>query len=618
VGGTWTIALVPVFGGLAVGIIRHYMIGHETYHGVPGLMEAVALVGGRLQYRLLPAKTLASALSIGVGASVGPEDPSVQIGANLASMAGQWLHLSDERMRALVAAGAAAGIAAAFNAPIAGVFFALEIVLGEFSTGAFGVVVLAAVVSAIFTQAVSGRQPAFDVPAYAFSSLAELPFYLLLGICAGVVAASYTKVVYAARDFFATRHWPAWLETGVAGAVVGTTGIVLPQIFGVGYDTIGHIFNGQHFSILLLLALLAAKLLMTAVSIGGGFHGGLFAPSLFLGATLGAAFGALTGLAFPALGIHPPAFAMVGMAAVLAGAVHAPLTAVILLFEMTNDYRIILPLMAAVGLSLLVSQRLQPDSIYNVALTRRGVKLQRGRDVEVLEGITVADVMRPESILLHDSDTLGAASDVFLRTRRHGIAVVDAGGRLTGILTLSDLERAHAAGQDLNCPISSVCPHDLLVAHPDESIGQAMRRMSARDIGRLPVVPRDDPKQLLGMLRRDDMVRAYDLALRRRASARHRIEQARLRAAADGAEVSIEVVTVHHGSACALRAISQVPWPHDSMIVTLRRGSQIIIPHGDTVLQPGDVLVTVTEGTARKALFALCQANDEAGPSAER
>ena len=279
-----------------------------------------------------------------------------------------------------------------------------------------------------------------------------------------------------------------------------------------GYSTIEQILNGQTFSLGLLIALLIAKLILTPVSIGGGFPGGVFAPSLFLGATLGAAFGSIVQLAIPGYPIVPAAFAMVGMAAVLAGAVHAPLTAIILLFEMTNDYRIILPLMFAVVVSLIVSQRLQHDSVYALGLARKGIRLQRGRDVEVLDTITVSEVMQTETDTLLESDPVSVAAEFFAQTRHHGLPVVDARGELCGILTVQDVERVQANG-DSPITIGQACTREVLTAFPDETIGTALRRMSTRDIGRLPVVARDNRRQLLGVLRRTDLVRAYDIAL---------------------------------------------------------------------------------------------------------
>ncbi len=609
--GAWTAALLPMLGGIIVGLIVHYLVGVERHHGVAGIMEAAALAGGRLRYKRVPAKAIASALSIGSGASVGPEDPSVQIGANLGSMFGQWLHLSDDQIRALVAAGAAAGISAAFNAPIAGIFFALEIVLGEIGGTAFGVVVLASVVSAVFTQAVSGVQPAFRIPTYAFNSAWELPLYLGLGLLAGPVAALYVRTLYVIQDRFHDWHSPRWLKPIAAGLAVGLVGLLLPQILGVGYETIDQILNGEHLAIGLLLALLVAKLVLTAVCIGGGFPGGVFAPSLFLGAMLGAAFGQGMEQLFPSLGIDPPAFAMVGMAAVLAGAVHTPLTASLLLFEMTNDYRVILPLMFAVVVSMVISQQLQKDSVYTLGLARKGIRIQRGRDIEILQAITVGEVMDTEMPPLLVTETVESAMEKLINLRHHGLPVIDETGDLVGILTVQDIERANMTetGADRPRLVGDCCTRRLLTAYPDETLAAALHRLSVRDIGRLPVVDRDNPRQLLGVLRRSAMIRAYDLALTRRASLRHKAHQVRL-GAVQG--VNVNEFVIEAGATCEGLTVGEVPWPHDCVIATLRRGRQLIIPRGDTTLQAGDVLTVVAENDSQNMVRELCHVPPQA------
>jgi CIC family chloride channel protein len=602
--GPWSIALVPLIGGLLVGLLVRAAIGAERHHGVAGIMESVALAGGRLRYQRMPAKTLAAALSIGAGASVGPEDPSVQIGANLGSLAGQWLRLSDERVRTLVAAGAASGIAAAFNAPIAGVFFALEIILGELGAGALGTIVLAAVASAVLTQALSGPQPAFVVPAYTIHSVWELPLYVGLGVLAGPVAAAYVRALFVAQDAFHALPIPRWTSPALAGLLVGVAGVFFPQVFGVGYETIGGLLTGAPFSVQLLLTLLLLKLALTAISLGGDFRGGTFAPALFLGAMLGGAYGFVAQSLFPQLSIAPQAYAMVGMAAVLAGAVHAPLTAVILLFEMTNDYRIILPVMGAVVVSLFVSQYIQRDSVYVHGLLRKGIRLQRGRDVEVLETLTVGEIMQPVQYALRADDTLAQAAEVFAATRRHGLCVVNEIGELAGIMTVQDLDRAQAETPDPHRrTVWDVCTRNLLVAYPDETIGLALQRISARDLGRLPVVARDDPRRLLGMLRRNDVVRAYNIALARRTARRHQAQAVRLDATT-GAHV--EELSIALGAPCDGRRIREVAWPHDCVVASVRRGREVILPHGDTLLQAGDTLVIVAEEPARETLHTLC------------
>ncbi|HEY3311967.1 MAG TPA: chloride channel protein [Anaerolineales bacterium] len=599
----WLVALIPLAGGLVVGLVAHYLMKDEKLHGTAGIMQAVALAGGRLRYRQAPLNTAAAILSIGSGASVGPEDPSVQIGANLGSMFGQLLHMPEERIRTLVAAGAASAIAAAFNAPIAGVFFALEIVLGEITGNALGMVLVAAVTSSVFTQAVSGSSPAFQVPAYAFNSAWELLLYLALGLLAGPVSALYVRLLYAFQDIFGAWKVPQPVKTASAGLAVGLVGIFLPQIFGVGYEIIGEVLNRNDLGLSLLVALLIAKVILTPVSLGGGFYGGVFAPSLFIGAMLGGAFGLIAAGLFPALALHPAAFALVGMAAVLAGAVHAPLTAVILLFEMTNDYRIILPLMFAVAVSLLISERIQKDSVYALGLARQGIRLDRGRDVEVMAAITVGDAMRENIENLPESMDLNTAAETLARTRHHGLPVVNAEGWLTGILTVQDIEQARGE------TVGQACTREVEVAFPDESLNLALRRMSRRDVGRLPVVARENPRKLLGVLRRGDVIHAYDLALTRRVTQRHQEYAVHLDALTP-AKVEVSDVAVEKDSQAAGKPVKDIPFPRECVIASVRRGGQVFIPRGETILSAGDVLVVVAEGPAREAVLRLCQQSD--------
>jgi CIC family chloride channel protein len=607
--GVWILALSPVLGGVVVGLISQYWMGEERIHGVAGIMEAVALASGRLRYRHVPARAAAAAISIGTGAAVGPEDPSVQIGANLGSMFGQLLHMNDERIRILVAAGAAAAIAAAFNAPIAGVFFALEIILGEISGDMLGMVLIASVASAVLTQSISGPEPAFHVPAYEFGSAWELPLYLGLGLLAGPFSALYVRLLYWMQDFFRGWKMPQWLKTASVGLAIGLIGLLLPQILGVGYDTIGEILNKNDLPFWLLAALLVAKLVVTPMSIGGGFVGGVFAPSLYIGAALGGCYGLGMAHFFPALGLNPSAFSLVGMAAVLAGAVHAPLTATLLLFEMTNDYRIILPLMFAVAVSLIISQRLQRDSVYMMGLARFGIRLDRGRDVEVMQAITVGEAMEPDTDALPDSVTLVEAAEIMLQTHRHGMPVVNANGYLDGILTLQDIERVDVEKR-AEIRVSSICTSELMVAFPEETLSSALQRMSRRDLGRLPVVDRNNPRKLLGMLRRADIIHAYDIALTRRAHQRHQAYQVKLDAITPE-RVDVIDVGVELEAPCAGKKMSEIPWPRECLIASVRRGKDVFIPHGETVIKSGDVLVVVANGQARQEVLQLCQQPDQ-------
>ncbi len=602
--GKWTIIIIPVIGGLIVGLFNRFFVGEEKVHGTAAVIQSVALSGGRLRYKQAPVNALASALSLGAGASVGPEDPAVQIGANIASMLGQWLHLTDDRVKTLVAAGAGAAIAAAFNAPIAGVFFALELVLGEIGGNALWLILVSAVISSVFTQAVSGSAPAFQVPAYEFHSAWELPLYLLLGLVAGPVSAMYANLLYKMQDIYGSWHIPDWIKPATAGLVLGIASLVVPQVLGTGYGSIQVILNQNNFTLGFLFLLAIAKLVLTPVSIGSGFKGGVFAPSLFTGAALGGAFGVAAAYLFPGLGIDPRAFALVGMAAVLAGAVRAPLTAVILLFELTNDYRIILPLMFSVAVSLLISQRIQRDSVYGIGLARHGIRLDRGRDVDVLDSITVGEVMREDTTAIRESDSLEDAANLLEKKRHHGLPVMDARGKLVGVLSLQDIDRV----EDKQTKVAEVYTRDILTAFPDETLSSALRLMSEHDIGRLPVVPHEDKRKLLGVLRRADVIHAYNLALARRTAQRHHEGSVRLEAITPD-RVDVTDVVVNAESPIIGKKMKEISFPQDSVIASIRRGPKVIIPRGDTVIRAGDILVIVAQGKAREEAIKLCRPN---------
>lgn len=611
----WLLAL-PVTAGLVVGALKKYVLPKETLHGTAAIMQSVALSGGKLPFGWMPVKSIAAIISIGGGASVGPEDPSVVIGSNIGSMFSKIFRLSEERMRTMVAAGAASAIAAAFNAPIAGVFFAFEIILGELAGAHAGLIVIAAVTSSAFTQAWYGKSPAFFVPKYALNSLWELPLYLLLGLIAGAIGALYVNLLYRSHDIFHNLKWNQMAKTAFAGLLVGLVGLALPygigmRAMGVGYHTIGEALNpdlATQLTIGVMLLLMIGKLLLTPISIGGGFVGGVFAPSLFIGAMLGGAFGGIADLLFPVLGISPSAFALVGMAALLVGAVHAPLTSILLLFEMTNDYRIILPVMLASAGALLISQWLQPDSVYHFGLARHGIKLDRGRDVEVLSAVTVGEAMKKDYPTLTEDMDLAQAADFLADSRHHGLAVVNANGDLIGILTVQDIDNGKGT------TVGEAMTVNTEIAFEDESLSAALKRMSRRDIGRLPVVSRAAPRKLIGMLRRADVITAYDLALTRRATRKHKHATERLRAF-EGTAMDVTEMVVEPGSLVSGKKLKEMLFPRDCVIASVRRQGQVFIPRGETEIKPGDVLVIVMDQTMLEAVTRLCQVPDEQLPA---
>jgi CIC family chloride channel protein len=626
------VILVPAIGGLFAGILIYNWAREAKGHGVPEVMEAVAIKGGRIRPIVAVIKSTASAITIGSGGSAGREGPMVQIGSAIGSTLGQLLDLSSERTSNLVACGAAAGIAAAFNAPIAGVIFALEVILGRFSVRYFSSVVVSAVAASVIGRAAFGDSPAFNVPAaYGVNSLWEFLFYPVLGLLAALAGVLFTRTLYWTEDFFDDiKFLPEWFKPAVGGALLGVlafayplirlaqpvTWDTVPQIYNVGYEIIeGALSNQLLFGAAFIL--LIAKMLATNLTLGSGGSGGVFAPSLFMGAMLGAAFELGVNRLFPGVAAPQGAYALVGMAAVFAAAAHAPITAVIILFELTGDYRIILPLMLTVVVATLVSQwMLHGESIYTLKLTRRGIRLQRGRDRDILQGVTVEEVMSRRVEPIFSDTTLADLADIFAKTHHHGLMLFDADGKLEGIVTITDLDQARQDNLPGDTPASEIAttwPH-IKVAYPDETMGDALRRMAPRGLGRLPVVSREDPYQVVGVVRRTDISRAYNLALTRRVEIQQKTENMQ-RQYAEGTEF-VDVALVD-GDKVVGKTVAEVAanLPEDCVLVSIERNKNVVIPHGDTVFRAGDK-VTAFIRTEDAAQLYQCLHGPEAAASA--
>lgn len=535
--GIWTLAIVPSLGGLVVGLMRWRW--QEFGASLSSLIASPQ--SQHVSVGKASAKAIAASVSLGTGASLGPEGPSVEIGANIGVLLGQCLKVSQERQKLLLSAGAAAGLAAGFNAPIAGVFFALEVVLGTtFATSAVSVVLLSAVVAALISQIGMGGQAAFTLPSYEVRSLLELPLYLGLGLFASLVSIAYTQAIQVAQRFFrgelpglsGMATVPIVMRPIMGGVCVGVVALWFPQILGIGYETIEAMLADVHFPISLSLSLLLAKLAMTAVSSGSGLVGGLFAPAMFLGASLGAAYGtALKSIpAIVALNVAaPPAYAMVGMAAVLAASVRAPLTAILLLFELTRDYRIILPLMAAVGLSVWLIERLKPITRDMPTVQPTELNGERNPDQDVLQHLTVREAM--QSTFVSATGALSVVEGGLLLTRQHSRSalVFDPAHELLGIVTLQDINRAIAhldadtsvlriTGDHLGMPtLADICTVDLLFAYDDEPLSEAKLRMATRGLRQLPVMSRQQPKQVIGILDQEQIALACSIAITQQA-----------------------------------------------------------------------------------------------------
>ncbi|MGB3091949.1 MAG: chloride channel protein, partial [Candidatus Zixiibacteriota bacterium] len=365
----WLIPLIPLAGGLAVAPITYRLAREARGHGVPEVMLAVALRGGIIRPFVALAKSIASSICIGSGGSAGREGPIVQIGSAIGSTVGQMFKMSGDRVKVLVGCGAAAGISATFNAPIAGVLFALEIILGDFTMYAFSPVIISSVTATVISRAFLGNYPAFIVPAYDLVSVWEMPMYIGLGLLAGIFSVLFIKVLYKSEDIFEALKIRNSLKPALGGLILGIIGLFYPQVFGVGYEAINAALHEEAL-IWVLFLLVFMKIAATSLTLGSGGSGGIFAPSLFMGATLGGFFGNLVHLAFPLITATPGAYALVGMSAMVAGTTHAPITAMLIIFELTGDYRIILPLMLASVVATLVANKLHVDSIYTLKLSR--------------------------------------------------------------------------------------------------------------------------------------------------------------------------------------------------------------------------------------------------------
>jgi CIC family chloride channel protein len=504
---------VPAIGGLIVGPLVYFFAREAKGHGVPEVMEAVALKGGVIRKRVVVVKSLASAISISTGGSVGREGPIVQIGSAIGSVLGQYMKVSADRMRTLVGCGAAAGIAATFNAPIAGSMFALEVILGEFGLATFSPIVISSVVATAVSRAFLGDIPAFIVPAYELVSAWELPMYLVLGIFCAVVGVTFTKTLYRIEDLFDGIKFPEYLKGIVGGLILGMASLVFPQILGVGYGAIDMALM-QKMAWWLLLVLVVVKILATSVTIGSGGSGGIFAPSLFLGAMAGGFFGAVVHQLFPNITASPGAYSIVGMGAVVSATTHGPLAAILILFEMTGDYKIILPLMLACIIATIASGQFLRDSIYTLKLARRGVDIKEGKEVNVLKSLFVKDVMNSNVETMPEALTLGIMTQRISKSKFNSFPVLDDQNQLIGILSFKDYSKAIFDENLKDLVVAKdLASTDLVTVSLDDNLWTALEKISSKDFAVLPVVSGQASNKLEGVVSRRDIIGAYNKAV---------------------------------------------------------------------------------------------------------
>jgi CIC family chloride channel protein len=504
---------IPTIGGLIVGPLVYFFAREAKGHGVPEVMEAVALKGGVIRKRVVVVKSLVSAICISTGGSVGREGPIVQIGSAIGSVLGQFMKVSPDRMRTLVGCGAAAGIAATFNAPIAGSMFALEVILGDFGLATFSPIVISSVVATAVSRGFLGDTPAFIVPAYELISAWEFPMYLVLGIFCALAGVTFTKTLYRIEDFFDEIKFPEYLKGIIGGLILGIASLVFPQVLGVGYGAID-VALMQQMAWWLLLVLAGVKILATSVTIGSGGSGGIFAPSLFLGAMAGGFFGVMVHQLFPDITASPGAYSIVAMGAVVSATTHGPLTAILILFEMTGDYKIILPLMLACIIATIASGQLLRDSIYTLKLARRGIDIKEGKEVNVLKSMFVKEVMNPNVETMPEALPLGIMAEKISKSKFNSFPVLNAQNQLVGILSFNDYSEAifDESLKDL-VVARDLATTDLVTITMGDNLWTALEKISSKDFAVLPVVSAQEPNKLEGVVSRRDIIGAYNKAV---------------------------------------------------------------------------------------------------------
>ncbi len=510
--GSWFLGtlLILILGLVLVQLITRYATGSSTGENIPDVMHAVARRGGVLHATPVFAKTVGAAITLSAGGSVGAEGPVAVLGAAVASRAGRYVHFTPHRLRLMVSCGAAAGIAGAFGAPLAGVFFALEKLIGTGRNSSLAPIVVACAAAAAITRNGLGSAPVIAIPAqYGISQPRDLVLYGLLGLLAGVVAATYTRAVWWAQDLLG--QWrPVSRIVIAAAAIAALTSLFEPAIWGSGHQRLdlGLVGDVAWWGLLILAA---AKILATALTFGGGGVGGVFTPALVVGGAFGAGIAALVATLQPQWPLEPVAFGLVGMAAIVSGSMHAPLTAVFMVLEMSNDYGLVLPLMLGSALAYLVSRGISRESIYSEWLVRRGERLSGGLDENVLAGLRVGDIVRRDILRLREDLPLGAALALTAASPQAIYPVISGDDRLLGTVSWADLRTAlrespTAVGRPVG-PLADAAIETVTVA---DSLDTALKRLGLRDASLLPVVDDDQSRRLLGGIGRGDIMTAYD------------------------------------------------------------------------------------------------------------
>jgi H+/Cl- antiporter ClcA len=510
--GPWVI-VTPVIGGIVIGVMAKFGSAKIKGHGIPEAMEAVLTNRSRIQPRVAILKPISAAIAIGTGGPFGAEGPIIQTGGALGSLIGQIVHTTAAERKVLLACGAAAGMSATFNTPIAGVILAIELLLFEFKSRSFIPLVIASTLATAVHLQLLGGGPMFEVAAMDFGIPHALPFYLLLGGVCGLAAVAFSKALYWVEDQFEKLPidelwWPA---IGALG--LGIIGYFVPRVLGVGYDTITDILNAR-LALGLLLVVMLAKAVALVVSLGSGTSGGLLAPMFMSSAALGGVFAMALNRIFPSAHLSPGAFALVAMGAVFGAASRATFTFIIFAFEITRDYNAVLPLMLVSVLADGLAMLLMPHaSIMTEKLARRGLRIHQDYETDILHHVRVEEMMDRTPPTIAASTTVGELAERIARrdtevSRHQALLVVDDEGRLASIITRGDILRGLDRDPSGAATVRECGSSKLVVTYPDELLSEAAHKILRHNIGRLPVVDRQNPKQIVGYLGRPNIMAA--------------------------------------------------------------------------------------------------------------
>ena len=606
----WQRVVIPVLGGLLLAPFIKYFSRETRGHGVPEVMEGLVVRGGRIRPRTMLTRAFASAISIASGGSVGREGPIVQIGSAIGSTVGQFLKASESRMKTLVGCGAAAGMAATFNAPLGGALFAAEVILGDFGLAQVPPIIISSVAATAISRHFLGDFPAFEFHPPLMVSHFEFLFYAFLGICTGLLAWLYVTILYGCEDLFERFRMPAWLKPSLGGLLVGIIAIWFPYIYGSGYETMDLALSGK-LPLLLLLALVFIKLGATSITIASGGSGGVFAPALFQGAMLGGTFGLLLNMFFPGYATAAGAYSLAGMGGMIAGTMHAPITVVLVIFELTGDYKVILPVMTCSMLSTLMAHKLlKGQSIYTRKLIRRGINLYRGRDLNVLRGLKVGDVMIRDLALVTESTPLSSLIPKALSKPHMSFIQVDELGKITGLIPLQNILEVMRDENLRDILVAQdVANIEFPVLKVEDSLDEVIRRFGESEIEEVPVVDPLSPEVPIGVLRHNDVLQAYRKAVLKQdlggfvADRLVRDPSRRDLDLLDGYRmVETEAPRQFHGKTIRELGISE---KYGVQVILIRKsrghasqsnpkGEEMhFVPRGNDVIDPGDKLVLV-------------------------